>query len=199
MRKITKICVHHSLTPRDLAIEKSLSSFNNSHRLRLTGMTHSGTNWPHIAYHYIISGEGDVVETRLLEKIGWHASNWNVNRESIGICLTGNFDVEAPSKEQRAQLERLIRKLKKQFPAIESVHGHREFARKTCPGANFTDEYIRELNGLLKPPKPSFSSVGHWTPEAQQKRLQRAIKRSEGSARDALMRQLKRLLRRIGI
>ena len=35
MRKIDKIVIHHSVTPRDLSLDKSISSFDRTHKARL--------------------------------------------------------------------------------------------------------------------------------------------------------------------
>ena len=35
MREINKVVVHHSVTPRDLDLEKSIASFDNNHSQRL--------------------------------------------------------------------------------------------------------------------------------------------------------------------
>ena len=143
MRTIKKIVIHHSLTPRDLDINKSISSFNRSHKSRL----HPRKNqlWYHIAYHYIISWNGDVAPTRWLEEVWYHAWNLKINKESIWICLTGNFDVTKPSKAQLVSLWKLIKRLNKMFGSL-TIHWHREFAPKTCPWNNFDlsviDEYI---------------------------------------------------------
>lgn len=49
----------------------------------------------------------------------------------------------------------------------------------------------------IKPVSSGFGSVGNWSPEAQLKRLTRAIKRSTGNTLEMLKRQLIRLLDRI--
>lgn len=198
MREIKYIVVHHSGTPRDLDIYTSLSSFNQSHKKRLTGMTHSGTEWGYIAYHYCISSDGQVVQTRLDDRIGFHASNWTVNQHSIGICLLGNFDKEKPTEFQVQALEQLISEISKQYKTIESVNAHRDFARKTCPGLNLDDKYIDSLNLLLSPYEPVES---FWRPssETQLKIAVRAYARTNDPARKrALARRIKRLRSAIG-
>lgn len=151
MRTINEIVVHHSITPRDQDVKRAAASFNRTHKKRLHDGQRipqplGGTDWPHIAYHYIIGGDGTVLSTRNLSVLGYHASNWRVNQESIGICLTGNFDKEEPSQNQLDALEDLIKGLKEEFPAIKKISGHRHYASKTCPGKNFTDDMIADLN-----------------------------------------------------
>jgi len=146
MRKIKYIVVHHSVTPRDLDINKSISSFNNNHSTRFPDMSESlGYK---IAYHYIISGSGEVRQTRHENAIGYHASDWGVNESSIGICLTGNFDNETPSEKQMESLKKLIVEIKRNHDAV--VIGHRDVkgVTKSCPGKNFTDKMIDDLDKI---------------------------------------------------
>jgi N-acetyl-anhydromuramyl-L-alanine amidase AmpD len=98
----------------------------------------------YIAYHYVIGGKGEIKQTRLDDEIGYHASNWPVNKTSIGICLLGNFDVEKPNPVQLFTLRDLIKKIKGKF-YIKEVVGHRKYSAKTCPGKNLSDKMIEEL------------------------------------------------------
>ena len=134
---IKYICIHHSVTPRDLPLEKSVSSFNNSHKARLHPEANS--KGLHVAYHYVIAGDGEKAETRGLNEIGYHASDWDMNVESIGICVTGNFDEEKPSKAQMDTLRKLLRWLCKEFdidPSFIISHRDVEGVTKSCPGKN---------------------------------------------------------------
>lgn len=141
MRNIDTIIVHHSVTPKSQTLEKSLKSFDANHKLRL----HTTKNklGYHIAYHYVIAGNGAVKQTRAENEIGFHASNLTINKKSIGICLIGNFDVEKPSPEQLYALRDVIRSVKRRF-FIKEVYGHRKYAKKSCPGKNMTDKMIQE-------------------------------------------------------
>jgi len=143
MRKINKIVIHHSITPRDLDIKKSVNSFNNSHKARL----HPKPNWYwyHIAYHFVIWWDWTVVKTRPLKEIWYHASNYSVNKESIWICLTWNFDKEEPSEKQYLALKKIIVDLRNEFWKL-AIHWHKDFANKSCPWILF--DFIL-LNNLL--------------------------------------------------
>lgn len=146
MRIINYLVIHHSITPRDLDLEKSISSFNRSHTERFPDMSVSlGMK---VAYHYVISGDGKYRQTRHENAIGYHASNWNINKHSIGICLTGDFDNEKPSEAQLNTLDMLIKEVKKNHEI--SIIGHRDIqgVGKSCPGKNFTDEMIDNLDKI---------------------------------------------------
>jgi N-acetyl-anhydromuramyl-L-alanine amidase AmpD len=164
MRHINEIVIHHSVTPRNLSLERSVVSFNATHKVRLYQKYQQplgGTDTPYIAYHYVVSEDGRHQATRQLSTMGYHASNWKVNQQSIGICLTGNFDTEKPSEAQLATLAELIKGLKLEFPDIVKVSGHRHYASKSCPGKNFTDEMIEDFNKLL-----TISDLSEWQTNA---------------------------------
>ena len=142
MRKITNIVIHHSVTPRDLQLEQQISSFDRTHKARLHPVANK--YGLHIAYHYVISGDGNYKKTRGLDEIGYHAGNWAVNKKSIGICLCGNFDIEKPSEEQIATLNRILKELCETYKLREKdIIFHRDVVSyKSCPGLNFTREFI---------------------------------------------------------
>jgi hypothetical protein len=93
-----------------------------------------------VAYHFIIAGNGEYKRTRLDDVVGYHASNIDANNRSVGICLTGNFDVEQPTEAQMNSLREIL----KQYPGVK-ITGHRNYAKKSCPGKYFTDEMLQSL------------------------------------------------------
>jgi N-acetylmuramoyl-L-alanine amidase len=109
--------------------------------------------WQDIGYHYGIenvNGTLMVLPGRSIEKDGAHALGFN--RNGIGICLVGNYDIEAPSPERLAILRKLVLGLMNTYriPA-DNVIGHRETyiargvkAEKTCPGSQFDMNKFRK-------------------------------------------------------
>ncbi len=144
MRIITEVVIHHSYSPRDQKLDKSIASFDANHKQRLTlpyKQPLSGVKGSeNVAYHYIIAGNGEYKRTRLDEQVGYHASNLDANNRSVGICLTGNFDVEQPTPAQMNSLREIL----KQYHGVR-ITGHRNYAKKSCPGLNFTDEMLNSL------------------------------------------------------
>lgn len=132
MRNIKYLVIHHSVTPRDLELEKSVSSFDRNHKRLHTRRNSLGY---HIAYHYVIAGDGRFLKTRGLHEIWYHASNTTINQESVAICLTGNFDIEEPSKYQLVAFQYLKWELEKKHWPLE-IRFHSEFASKSCPWRN---------------------------------------------------------------
>lgn len=106
--------------------------------------------WSGIGYNFFIEKTGEVLMGRGYH-IGAHAKQYN--DRSLGICLTGNFDVELPAKEQLESVKELCLFLMKEFAIpICNVLGHCELegVTKTCPGKNFNmgefRESLREFN-----------------------------------------------------
>ena len=147
------IIVHHSVSPRDIPLLQSLASFDTNHKARLHPDQNSLGH--HIAYHYVIAGDGTWAATREESDIGYHASDYEVNKHSIGICLTGNFDNQKPTKSQMDTLKMLVNDIKKRH-YITELSGHRDYSSKSCPGKNLTDAMLKDL---LEDP---FADTNKW-------------------------------------
>lgn len=133
MRLLNKICIHHSLVDQP-DIDKALKSFSDNHKERLHRTPNGFGN--HISYHFVIGIYWEIRATRPINEVGYHASNLSVNKESIGICFSGNFDKHQPTPKQYDTGVQLIKELKEKYWDL-SVHWHKEFANKSCPGNLF--------------------------------------------------------------
>ena len=83
LKKIKFIAVHHSQRKID-----SLKRIKDFH-IRIN-------KWEDIGYHYLIDKKGKIYVGRSEKFIGAHVFGHNKN--SLGICLIGNFDEEKPAK-----------------------------------------------------------------------------------------------------
>ena len=92
--------------------------------------------WNDIGYHFLIENCGRIIIGRDINKEGAHC--FGQNKDSIGICLLGNFDIEKPSKKQILALKKLCNELN-----INEIKLHRDYSKKTCPGKNFKRGLIR--------------------------------------------------------
>ena len=70
--------------------------------------------------------------------------NYGVNKSSIGIVLTGNYDVETIPAQQLNALVKLIRSIQAMFGKLD-IYGHSDFQDKTCPGKNIDIGLIKQL------------------------------------------------------
>ena len=148
------IVLHHSATPDGQtndweAIRRYHTSWRYNSRIvsqaiamELIGMGKKvEPPWVEIGYHYGIEMVGNtylVLSGRLEHTQGAHCNQGGMNRHSLGICFVGNFDLAPPPEPQWKQGVFLVSNLcKKYIIPVERIHGHREFAPKTCPGNLF--------------------------------------------------------------
>lgn len=129
LTSITHVVLHHSGTR-----EGSPMSFAKYH-VFLRG-------WPGIGYHYVINKDGTIYKTNSLSTISYHTRG--LNRESVGICLIGNFSVEIPRSAELASLFYLLGLFWKYFPHWEVIF-HRDAvgSRTVCPGHLFPENWYQ--------------------------------------------------------
>ena len=96
---------------------------------------HQGQGWIGIGYHFVIRANGTIERGRPEDTIGSHAGPQG-NGDSIGIVLTGNFEIGAPSTAQMIALAKLIKELRSRYGDL-TVIGHRDVMATACPGKNF--------------------------------------------------------------
>ena len=103
-----------------------------------------------LAYHFVIgngssSGDGQIeIGNRWRRQIqGGHVHSDYLNSISLGICLVGDYNRDAPTKRQLEALDELIRYLRQRVGRFEGhvavVWAHREInpVPTDCPGRRF--------------------------------------------------------------
>lgn len=133
MRAISLIVVHCSATRCDRAYP--VTSLIADHQKR----------FGHTGYHYYITRDGRVTQTRHLNLIGSHAYGYNAH--SIGVCYEGGLDpnghpADTRTAKQKSALLDLLKRLKNAFSEAEIV-GHRDLpgVKKDCPCFDAGTEY----------------------------------------------------------
>ena len=106
---------------------------------------HLNQKWMGIGYQFVIRADGTVERGRAEWSIGSH-SGPGANGDSIGICLTGNFETGQPTEAQIAALVELVRYLRGKYGDL-AVIGHKDVMPTACPGKNFP---WAELNKRLE-------------------------------------------------
>lgn len=145
-RQLEYIIIHHSITSQYLSLDASAKSFSDNHRVRLDQpATILNIPYKHVSYHYLINWDGELMQTRHINEIWYHASNWEVNKHSIGICLTWNFDTDMLSEAQKNRCVLLLKELKQEFWDLK-VQWHNQYAAKTCPWNNVNVEELDRLS-----------------------------------------------------
>ena len=155
MREITEIIIHASATrPEWMAGNHIAAQIEEIRRW------HKGRGWRDIGYHYIISRDGIVGEGRPVEQTGTHVRGHNTG--TIGICLIGghgsardDHPLEHFTLKQMRALWDLVADLRKQYPAIERVTGHNQYANKACPGFYVPDHYSEAQTPVLPDVEPT--------------------------------------------
>ena len=131
LEKVEYLVIHHSQREKDSP--------------RFIKKRHLKRGWEDIGYHYVITKRGRLAKGRSKKYIGAHVKGHN--RNSLGICLIGNFDKEFPTKKQLKKLIKFLKKLSKKYNIKnKNIVGHREFkgVTKTCPGKNIDLNKIRK-------------------------------------------------------
>ncbi|WP_418894215.1 N-acetylmuramoyl-L-alanine amidase [Limibacterium fermenti] len=132
MRKIDMIIVHCTAT-------REGGYFNTADVDRW----HRERGFKEIGYHYLIGLGGEIWKGRDEEIPGAHTKGYNSH--SIGVCYVGGLDTKNRPRDtrtvaQKASLLKLLKELKKRYPAA-TIHGHKEFAAKDCPCFDAKEEY----------------------------------------------------------
>jgi N-acetyl-anhydromuramyl-L-alanine amidase AmpD len=97
---------------------------------------HLNQGWSGIGYHFVIRRNGNIERGRELSAIGSH-SGPKGNGDSVGVCLTGNFEIDKPTAAQINSLVWLItRYLEPRYGNLKVI-GHRDVMATACPGKNF--------------------------------------------------------------
>ena len=136
MREINLIVVHCSATRADRDFTENDLEVCHRHR----GFNGAG-------YHFYIRKNGDIKNTRPLEKPGAHALGYNAY--SIGICYEGGLDVRYRAADTRTEWQKhslrvLIRTLLMDYPGCR-VCGHRDLSPdRNGDGRISPEEWVKE-------------------------------------------------------
>jgi len=161
IRLITKVIVHHSLTADGKVVNyKAILKYHTSWRYKGRILTETKGRkllaegkkvtkpWRDIGYHFLIeeiAGSYYVFVGRPLHWEGGHTKGQN--ETSIGICFVGNYDACKPPKEMlKLGAKRLVVPMITMFGlTTDDIYGHRDFARKSCPGEKFDLDTFKKI------------------------------------------------------
>lgn len=124
------IVIHHSVTRDNYPVE-SIARY------------HISKGEPGIAYHYVVTGAGEVYQCNDDMSFTWHGHDGN---SGLGVCLLGDFTETPPQGVQLRAASELVALLKARH-GITRIIGHREAGRAqtACPGKAFTDDMVHGL------------------------------------------------------
>jgi len=117
------LVVHHSVTP---------PTYDWEHLLDI----HINKGYRSIGYHFVVRGsDGQVYKCLPVSPavVGAHAKSQN--SVSLGVCVTGNYELGPPNNDALAGLWSVLKELHKAYPKAK-ILGHREMthSRTACPG-----------------------------------------------------------------
>lgn len=151
VRQWKGIVIHHSATKDGVASD--WEAIRKWH----TGQTGSDNPASRDFNKYILKPMQDIgyefglekVNGRLEYKVGRPLTmdgghTIGMNKTCVGICVIGNFDLMEPSIQHYFMTACICRELMNKFGiTTHSIHGHREFAQKTCPGKLFNMDILK--------------------------------------------------------
>jgi len=166
MRPITEIIIHCSATKPEWMQNNSSAQ----KRDEITRWHVEGNGWRDIGYHALIDRNGSVMVGRGVNVIGAHCKGHNTG--TLGVCLIGGHGSSSTDKftdnytpEQDMALRKYIKSTRMQYPAINKVSGHNEYAAKACPGFSVR-EWIKDLPLVADAPiihaEPAEQPQGVW-------------------------------------
>mgnify|MGYP002853040201 CR=1 FL=1 len=133
MRHIDLIVVHCSATRCNRPYSVRALIRDHADRFGFTG------------YHYYITRNGRVYQTRHEQLVGAHAKGYN--QHSLGVCYEGGYDAKGEVDDtrtaaQKKSLLQLLRRLKQEHPQA-LILGHRDLpgVKKACPCFDARSEY----------------------------------------------------------
>jgi len=132
MRHLDEIVIHCTATTGDTRGDVGVDEVRRWH-------TSPPRNWADVGYHFLIRRDGTMEAGRPLDRVGAHVKGHN--QTTIGIAYTGGIDPETGeaedtrTDEQKETLFDLLIALRRIFPTIRKVSGHRDHpgVRKSCP------------------------------------------------------------------
>ena len=136
------LIIRHTGAPKfDPSLDTSGQTFEDIDKY------HRSLGWESCGYHYVIEKDGKVVKNTYRDDDYHGAHTKDYNTKSLGICLTGNFNVKLPTKEQAKSLKKLLREKKGKYDIpLENIVPHRAFASyKFCYGSNLSDDWTQKL------------------------------------------------------
>ncbi|MBP3780746.1 MAG: N-acetylmuramoyl-L-alanine amidase [Selenomonas sp.] len=127
-RKRTEVLVIHHTGFPNVDKDSTVTAIHKYHQETM--------KWAGVGYHYLIRKDGMIEQGRQQNMVGAHA--YGHNKNSLGICLAGNFDIGRPTAAQMEAVKELCRWLCQKYKLDPlkkgTIVGHRDLNDTACPG-----------------------------------------------------------------
>lgn len=132
-----RVTVHHTQGAQPMNEAQTAAAVKGTQHYHMVGRAREGKEAFHdIGYHFLIAGDGRVVEGRRAEYLGAHAGGANAG--NIGVAMMGDFNKVKPTNAQIESLTRLVTflsvKYKKDPNSKGFLEAHNHYTNTDCPG-----------------------------------------------------------------
>ncbi|MFH2204153.1 MAG: peptidoglycan recognition family protein [Elusimicrobiota bacterium] len=133
-----RMTVHHTEGNTPHGEQNTAQTARNIQHYHMVGRALEGKQaFQDIGYHFLIAGDGRVVQGRPSNMLGAHAHG--ANRGNLGIALMGNFMKKDPTPDQMESLKRLVAYLAVKYRVDPkksgALEGHAHHTATSCPGS----------------------------------------------------------------
>lgn len=151
---IKRIIIHHTAgAERDYAPGEIARI-----QLGLIADAKTGRRFPAIAYHFYVRWDGSISYTQDIARETWHAGP--ANDDSIGICLSGNWDNRQPPDAMLDATRDLVANLQLAMGQWYPTEGHSDVMQTSCPGTTFSQWRERvTVREPEPPPEPDYKAL----------------------------------------
>ncbi|HAH07943.1 MAG TPA: hypothetical protein DCM05_15705 [Elusimicrobia bacterium] len=152
-----KITVHNTAGAQTMSRAETLRQVRG-----IQSYHQNDKGWADVGYHFLIDGQGRIVEGRALDKLGAHTEGHNSG--NIGVALMGDFDKGKPTSAQVESLKRLVVFLSMRFgiSPLTGLFGHGDFNNTDCPGTRFIAA-LRAMKAQLSSQTASLAAAARET------------------------------------
>jgi Negative regulator of beta-lactamase expression len=148
-----------NVTPIGIVIHHTGAGTNDDQSASTIHQGHLNQGWAGIGYHYVIRKNGNVEIGRPHWTVGAHEPD--ANSDTLGIHLSGNFEIGEPTQAQLDSLVELVCYLKLLYPTIQfaNIKGHRDYYNTACPGKFL----YNKLAGIRDKVKSVYKNEGYYS------------------------------------
>ncbi|MEG0309240.1 MAG: peptidoglycan recognition family protein [Clostridium sp.] len=141
------ILVHHTagLTDR--------GEFSDGEKMRAIQQAHLNSLYGDIGYNFMVGYYGSIMEGRSLDFVGAHCNTNSKNYDSIGVCVSGNFELITQSLTNDAKdslISSLIYLCNKYNISPNNIKGHKDYGPTDCPGKSLYQQLPSIISTVSK-------------------------------------------------